>query len=292
MLDGRVTVDFTGYRKLRLDAIEPTTLAGSVNGGGIVQTNIGDVLNTGIALGLDVTPIRSSKLTWSGHVLYSRNDNKLSKIGTGVAPNKELGLVEGYPLYSRWARPILGVADQNGDGILQPQEIIVGDSLVYMGRLYPAYQTVFSSDIGLFSSAIHITTDFSYDAGANQVNQTYRTNWVLAQALVDPTVPLAQQAAVLASTRVFNPTDYGLMQEFSTLRFSSLSISYRAPARVTRLLRANELTVAVQGKNLGLHTTYQGKDPNVNAWSPGERVVDTGQLPQPRTWQLRFDLRY
>src|SRR5690606_34912021 len=142
--------------------------------------------------------------------------NTVAKLGDGVVPNKTVGLVEGYPLYSRWARPILGFADQNDDGVLQPNEIQVGDSLVYMGRLEPAYRTSGSTNLALFGGAIGIAVTMSFDAGATQVNQSYRRNWVLARALVDPTVPLSEQATVLASTRLVNPTDYGLMQEFST----------------------------------------------------------------------------
>ena len=82
------------------------------------------------------------------------------------------------------------------------------------------------------------------------------------------------------------------MQEVSTFRFSSLSVNYRAPISVARLLLAQQLTVAVQGSNLALHSTYRGKDPDVNSWSPGETIVDTGQLGQPRLWQIRVDLQY
>src|SRR5690606_28577548 len=111
----------------------------------------------------------------------------------------------------------------NGDGVLQPTEIQVGDSLVYMGRLQPTYQTTASTNLVLFGGAVGIAATMSYDAGATQVNQSYRQNWVLSRALVDASVPLSEQAAVLATTRVPDPTDYGLIQEFSTFRLSTLS---------------------------------------------------------------------
>jgi hypothetical protein len=44
--------------------------------------------------------------------------------------------------------------------------------------------------------------------------------------------------------------------------------------------------------NLGLFTSYRGKDPNVNAYPNGNTVLDAGQLPSPRTWQLRVSLQY
>jgi hypothetical protein len=48
--------------------------------------------------------------------------------------------------------------------------------------------------------------------------------------------------------------------------------------------------VALQGSNLGFHTNYRGKDPDVNAYSGGNLSADAGQIPQPRTWTLRVTL--
>jgi hypothetical protein len=54
------------------------------------------------------------------------------------------------------------------------------------------------------------------------------------------------------------------------------------------------MSVAVAGKNLGLHTNYRGFDPNVNAFSTagaaGDQTVDTGQLPLQREWVFTLRL--
>ena len=63
-------------------------------------------------------------------------------------------------------------------------------------------------------------------------------------------------------------------------------------ASAARRLGASALSVALQGTNLGLHTNYRGKDPDVNAYTTGNGVVDTGVLPQPRTWRLTLTARY
>ena len=52
------------------------------------------------------------------------------------------------------------------------------------------------------------------------------------------------------------------------------------------------MSFAVQGTNLGLFTNYRGKDPNVNAYGSGNGLADTGQLPQPRSWQVRVSATY
>jgi hypothetical protein len=82
------------------------------------------------------------------------------------------------------------------------------------------------------------------------------------------------------------------MQTVNTLRFNSLSVAYNASPSLARRLGARSLSLAVQGTNLGLFTNYRGKDPNVNAFTTGNAVQDTGVLPIPRTWQLSLRVGY
>jgi hypothetical protein len=136
---------------------------------------------------------------------------------------------------------------------------------------------------------------FSHNGGQTQIDKTAQQNWVLARGLVDPTSSFAEQAAMLASTLPTGDpmfTEYGLTQDVSTFRFNEFSVNYRAPIALARLLRAQSLTLAVQGRNLAMHSTYKGKDPDVNTWSSGESIFDSGELPQPRTWQLAMYLQY
>ena len=84
-----------------------------------------------------------------------------------------------------------------------------------------------------------------------------------------------------------------MIQTVNTLRFNSLSINYQLPTAVATRFRAPRMTMALQGSNLGLHTNYRGKDPNVNAFSTvsaGDETRDLGQIPEPRTWWLKLTL--
>jgi TonB-dependent SusC/RagA subfamily outer membrane receptor len=292
VLDGKLTVELTAYRKTQIDALMRVALPTSVNGGGDVFQNIGNIRNQGLELTLGLTPIRLPALTWNTQLTYSRNTNTLVKLGNGVVANRQTGIVEGYPVGGRWARPILGYADQNENGVLELTEIQVGDSMDYMGRLLPDYTTALFTNVALFGGAVGITAGFSYEAGATQIDETAVTNWVFARPLADPTASYSDQAAVVASIGENAITKYGVIQDVSTFQFASLSINYRAPTHVARFLRAQQLTIGLRGSNLGLHSTYRGKDPDVNTWSPGENIRDTGQLPRPRTWQLALSLQY
>jgi TonB-linked SusC/RagA family outer membrane protein len=301
LLDGRVSLEVTAYRKTTVDALMTTQLPASVGGGAILQ-NIGNVRNTGLELVLGLTPVQIPEATWSAQLIYSRNNNVLTKLGRGVEPNASGGIVEGYPVGGRWVKPILGYADDNDNGRLDFDEIRVGDSLVYMGRLLPEYTMSLHTSVDLFDRSVSLSAGFSYESGATQIDDAIYNNAPLVRGLVDPAAPFSEQAAALASVNVppdgatigsgGRRTEYGLMQDVSLFRFTSLSVSYRAPQRVARFLRAEQLSVAIQGDNLGLHSTYRGKDPNVGAAISGEGIRDSGQIPRPRTWQIAFSLRY
>ena len=61
-------------------------------------------------------------------------------------------------------------------------------------------------------------------------------------------------------------TSYGVTQTVNTLRFNSLSRwPTTFPPNAAARLGARALSLALEGTNLGLHTNYKGKDPNVNA---------------------------
>lgn len=292
LLDNRLSVDFTTYRKTRVDALMPVPLPPSVYGGGSILLNVGTIRNSGLELTLGLTPVRLRAITWSTQFNVSRNRNLVVELGPGVTPFLADGaddsrVAAGYPLFGRWARPIIGYADANGDGVIERNEVQLGDSLVYMGSPLPNYQASAHTNLALLNGALSVGASFAYEDGLTQVNQTAR-NRLFSRGLNDSSAPLGEQA----TAAVMFDTDYGLMQTVSLLRWQSLSIGYRVPSSVARLLGADEIGVAVQGSNLGLHTNYRGKDPSVGASPAGNAVLDAGQLPQPRSWQLRVDVRY
>jgi len=294
MFDDNLTVGFSGYQNTRFDALIPVPVPPSVYGYLInsVLENVGVIRNTGIEISAGVTPVRTDLVTWGLTATLSRNTNKVLSLAQGVTPffdaTGTARVVAGYPLYGRWARPILGYQDLNKNGIIESSEVQVGDSLVYMGQSDPDFVANFSTHLSLFRSHVTVDADFQYQGGLTQLNQSVLTDRVFSQALNDPHAALGEQAAVAAMDR----TTYGEYQTVSTFRFNSLSIAYAVPNSAARLFRAQAMSVALQGSNLGLFTNYRGKDPNVNAYATGNAVADTGQLPLPRNWQVRVSATY
>jgi TonB-dependent SusC/RagA subfamily outer membrane receptor len=301
----RLTLTLTGYQKMAYDAILAIPVAASVLPTGAPSTtnvNIGTIRNTGVEATVFARILDTRAIDWSVNANLSKNNNLLVSLAPGVLPVIEdlsgrsggsavtSRLVPGYPLFGLWAPPILGFSDANHDGLIESNEVRVGDSAMYIGAQQPNYEVTLSTTLAFFNDRLTINTSIDYQAGLTQYAPTDCQTQVLG-CLDARNESGAQQAAYAAATG--NNTDVGLLQTVNTLRWNTLSISYLVPAPVAHLLHVPTVSVALQGSNLGLFSHYRGVDPNVNAYSSGNLTEDTGGLlPQPRVWNVHVSLGY
>jgi hypothetical protein len=185
----------------------------------------------------------------------------------------------------------VGYSDENDDGIIDYGELQLGDTAVYIGAQEPRYSAGIHSTLSLLRNTLTLNADFSLTDGMTQT-LAYATSSGTIQYVrgaVDPTAPLSEQAGAQAAAHgVVSP----FMLPVSTVRLQSVAVNYRLPTSIASLVRAQAMSVALQGTNVGLWTGYHGKDPDVGATPSTSYVSDAGQLPQPRTWQLRVNVAY
>jgi len=263
--------------------------------------NIGTVVNTGTEITTTLQVLANRAVSWTISGNLSNDNNVLSKLAPGFAPNKTIGLVAGYPLFSEWTLPIIYFADANHNGVIEPNEIRYGDSLVYAGQQVPKYQLNLNTNLTLLNGRLSLNATFAYQNGLTQNNLSALNSGEFVLLPNTPGTPLATQAAVTAAcprTDITDPcsggaTDFGLIQTVNTFRFQDVSINYNVPKAVSTWFRVPRMTIAIQGSNLGIHTNYRGMDPDVNAFSTvsgGDETADLGQIPEPRTWWLKLSL--
>ena len=303
---GRLSLTATQFNKTRHNAIITIPVQPSVNGGGSIYENIGEVRETGTEVSVNAQVLQRRAVSWTVGGNVSRNNNVVTRLNPGTS-TIDLGngsrIVAGYPLTGRWASPIASFADDNQDGIIEGNEVRIGDSAVYVGQQEPKFQMNVNSGLTLLSGRLSINATFAYVNGLTQFNDGAVNSGSFALLPNTPGTPLSTQAAVQAAAAggscivagglVSCPptTKIGAIQTVNTLRFNDLSINLSMPKSVARLFRASFMSVALQGSNLALHSNYRGKDPNVNAFSTsanGDQTTDLGQIPQPRTWWLKF----
>ncbi len=316
--DTRVTVSATGFYKMRKNAIQQLPLAPSVGVGGTAAefdnitgtfsktdlanyyTNIGHVRNTGAELSLNASVLDRPNIGWNIDVSISKYTNTLVRL-FGEQKRIDLGngtyLVEGYPLFGRWSRPISGWSDPKNGSKMSYGDFVVDTASVYMGMQTPDFEMPFRTSLTLFRGLVSVNGQFNYKAGLTQYNIGGQN--LLGNIYENPNSTYAHQANALAaacfdtkgtsSNNVIGPcTDYGFIQKVNSLRFNSVSVGYNVPRSYLKRLSMSSLSLSLQGSNLGLWTNYRGKDPDVNGTLVGDATSDSGQLPMPRSWSLQI----
>lgn len=303
--DQQLSVSLTGYNKTRFNAImsipvapsvaAPSVSNGQASGGQVYSysLNVGTVRNTGIEASVLARLLDARSIGWTVNANLTQNHNRVIQLDNNVPAITTYSgyyknrILPGYPLDGIWARPIVSSMDVNGDGFVDPTEIRLGDSLVYLGAPTPNYEMTLGTTVSLFNNRVQVNTTVDYQNG---MTQNFSAGSVQSMVLAsnDPSVSLAQQAGFVAAAT--GQSAYGIVQTVNMVRWNTLSVSYLVPPEVVRVLRVPSLSLALQGSNLGLHSNYRGKDPNVNAFATGNLTSDAGQLPQPRTWSLRVSI--
>lgn len=299
----RLVLNGSGFVQLRYDAIETVPTAPSAGGISLLQyRNIGQVRNTGVELTVDATPLQSAAVAWSVHSSLSMNRTTLLTLNgsqSAVDMGNGIRLVPGYPLNGRWDRPIVGYTIPTNGQPVGLGDLVIGDSVHYLGTATPGYTLPVSSALSVLGGALRFNTEFQYEHGLTQFGSGNFT--LLTNLYLDPSATPGQQAAALAAACVRNSnfltggcvgrgTTAGLVQTVNVLRWRSVTAAYTIPPQMTRRLRLPRTIVAIEGTNVGLWTSYRGKDPDVNGTPVGEAIEDNGQIPEPRSWGIRFTL--
>jgi hypothetical protein len=260
LMSGRVTFEGTYYNRLSTDALISRPLSPDV-GVSSRWENIGSVRNSGVEGLLSVQAIDTRQFALDLTLNASHNNNKLEELGIdlpsfGPATYQHH---EGFPLFGRWARPILNYGDANGNGIIEPSEVEYGDTAVFHGPSVAPTTFSVTAGVNLFDNLLRVSSLFDRRSGmaALNVNEINRCSALLSncRAVNDPSTPLAEQARVVSFLHTnFGGTWAGFMEDGSFTRWRELSISVNIPQRYLRWLNANSAVLALSGSYISLFT--------------------------------------
>jgi TonB-dependent SusC/RagA subfamily outer membrane receptor len=304
----RVMFDFTYFHKFTMDAIVSRHLAPSL---GLFSTtrqwyNVGDVRNTGIEASVVARLLEMRGAQLSLNVGYAARENMLVSLGEGVEPfsitasNIDLATImandgvvmPGYPLFGRWARPVLGYSDRNGDGLITADEIRLGDELVFMGPSQPKADVTIMPSLTLWNGRVGMYTNFGYIHGLTQLNQWAANMRHFTAAAYDPDTPLHVQACYAAAAPPYN-NQYCFYETTNILRLRTASVRFALPRALTDWMGASTGNVSILGSNLGVWTAFDGIDPMVNTASPsGNRNISSAVMPRGKTFTFRTNLSF
>ncbi|CAI8286982.1 MAG: TonB-dependent receptor SusC [Bacteroidota bacterium] len=120
----RIVLDFSWYKKNTTDLISQVSVPSS-SGFQFLNTNIGEIENKGIEIGLTLVPIQNEKLNWSLFTTFTQNKNKVIELVEGLdriqfegngnqVPHAIPGHAFGVFYGTKFAR------DSNGNFIIDP----------------------------------------------------------------------------------------------------------------------------------------------------------------------------
>ncbi len=288
---GRVSGTFTLVRKQTSNLLETELLPPSLGTIRSRISNVGDLVNNAIEVSLEGYA-KIGFVDWSTSNLISTLSNRLVRLNNGrsvlggdindksaVQPLYRVG----YPVNGLWAYPVAGYVDGNRDGILQANEVVYGDSVRFMGSPFPRFTLTNNNQVTL-GAQVTLATTISYEDGSapSMARRLY-----YSQFSNDPTLSLEDQVRL-------NYDAQAITYRVSTLRFNSLQMTYSIPTRFTsHYLSARSLQVAVSGSNLGLWSTFKGKESGAGRMNPRQTqmLASTPILPTPRTWGISMRIQ-
>ena len=190
--------------------------------------------------------------------------------------------------------------DANNDGVLQISEVVVDDSITFIGVTNPTDLLSFSPTLTLFNGALRLSSMIVYKGNYIQTNFSELNkcaSFGSCKARNDPKATIAEQAAY-AGFAGSTLTYAGYAEDGTFTRWAEASAVYDIGRNLKGVLKGRSATVSVSGRNLALWTKYTGLDPEVTAnpdltgnfgtvWDLG---YDNPVSPLPKYFILRLSL--
>jgi hypothetical protein len=291
LLANRVRLGVTGYAKTTKDALINRNIPLSL---GAVQTrieNIGEITNRGVEISLNARIVDRRSLGWDVQLEAAGNRNRLESLGEGVPPLVGFGFknIPGYPMFGLWWQALKSWGDANNDGFIDPSEVVVSDTLEYLGPTVPTRTLTIMNNLTLFNERVRVSLMGEYKGGyvTHNVNGLFTCAFQRnCRALHDPTASLEDQAKAIAGPRAFGA--YG--EDGSFVRLREASVTVQAPQRLAASIGARTAAFTFTGRNLWMWKAFDSWDPENVTQSVDGPNYNFVQQAQPVVLILRANV--
>jgi TonB-linked SusC/RagA family outer membrane protein len=315
-LNDRLGLGVTVYDQKTTDLVVDRTIAPSRGGSSIVE-NVARLNNKGVEVQLSVSPVKTADFSWDFTAIYSRNRNKIVDLvgssailidnvtgapvyllngqpagvfyGSAYARNADGSLLltpQGFPQDERTTGQSTGAVDftpaRNSDG--QPS-YAQGTSIanVIIGDPNPDWTGSFSTNFTYKRLGLRVLLDAVQ--GVDVFNADYRTRQGVGLGdLAEKELRGELPRGYIFS--VYNTQEFRV-DDGSYVKLRETALTYTLPT-VGKFI--SNLSVSVVGRNLYSWDDYKGFDPETSAGGSSDllRAIDFGNVPIPRTYQLRL----
>lgn len=292
-LNNRINGSLDVYFKKTKDLLNTIPIPAGSNFSSTILTNVGNVENKGIELGLSATVIHNNKLNWDVNFNAAYNENKITNLtatkdstypgtltGNGVIQINTVG----YSPNSFWVyqqqymngKPVEGVyVDRNKDGVINQKD------LYRYKAPFPKFTFGFSSELTYGKWQLNTVLR------ANLGNYMYNgiATGALRSNILNPLGYLANSLDDVQHTGFINgqnQSDY-YIENASFLRMDNLGLAYNAGKVFRDKVR---LRLSLNCQNVFTVTKYSGLDPEIYGG------IDNAIYPRPRIFVLGANLQF
>jgi TonB-linked SusC/RagA family outer membrane protein len=288
LFGGRVSADFTYYSQTTTDALVGVQEAPSFGTEEATLRNVGTTENHGTESVLNFVPIRSDNIEWQITTAYSTNESKITDLG----PLQDVGfnLRLGFPIGVEYDRMVTNPAE-------------VGALPTYSDEVLG---TVFPTDIFSLGTRVTFNQSLTFDIlGEGQTGHVKAAGlgWATARRETWPACYGIQNEFNANGRTNLNPAQlttcvpayvrWGMWTDRADfIKIRSATLSYRLPDGVVPSV--NNMTLALQAKNLFMFTDYQGLDPEASdrGNSQGEYAQEYYNMAPPRVFIFNVTVNF
>jgi len=302
----RLSAELTYFKKTTKDLIIARPIPPSLGFNANPLANVGNVLNSGFELSLNLAAIQTKNLRWDIRAGANTLHNELTSLGT-VLPFA-LG-AQGRTIVGQQLGVYVSKAVQSID--VANNKVIVSDTLTPIGNLFPTAEWNLTNTFTIFKNLrLSALIDSKRNFKVQNFTAYFReTQLVRSNLRLDPTVLPARErlrrygdltpgnpAFVTTAGKSATVSDVvdGFVETGDFTRLREISATYTLPnLRIPGFgsgIQGGSVTFAMQ--NIKLWTNYSGADPEVNAQSGAFSRQDFLTLPNPKKTVVRFNLNF
>jgi TonB-linked SusC/RagA family outer membrane protein len=286
LFGGRAVFNATQFRKQIDDLILSAAVAPST--GFSSQTiNGGQIVNHGTELTLEMTPIRTDRLSWVSQTSYSSSKGKVTQLPVpGFIPaSGSFGSRYGNAFVQQGqlisvVQAVNGCTALNAAGTSCPSANRV---LTFVGNSLPDYEMGFTNDFTFGSFRLSSLVDWRKGGLAVNLTNDYFYPSGLAK---DTALATAQLAAFAKGTDVF-------LENAGFVKLREITLGYDLPPSMASRLfngHAQNARIELSGRNLKTWTKYTGLDPEVSNFGNQSLGRFQDVTPYPPSRQFYFSI--
>jgi TonB-dependent SusC/RagA subfamily outer membrane receptor len=286
VLQDRVGIEFTAYFQRTNDALLSVPFAPSLGFLSNQLTNIGEIQNRGIEVGVNALLVQRQDLELTSIAQFSASENEVTDLG-GVPPFGVSGsrVAEGYPVMGQW-----GYTVKEWNPVTRQH--IRSDTMVFKGQADPKWYGSISSDLRYkrfrFSGLVEFTggqvvANFDrYWSARVRTGDDYLSLLEDERGTATPAADsLYNYANTLGSGAYIEPAGYTSLRE--------LAVAYELPDALLGRFGFLRSSIRLSARNLMLWSEYSGMSPETKRRDGNfENNSSFDTQPVPRVLMLTF----